>query len=219
MTVATDRKNKNMRNIMGLFGLRLVVASFGILCGLTGIIAGIFEVLQGNNPTGGFVISTIGPEYTMYNDFTYYAVTIVPNFILSGVLAITISSLVMFWSIRYIHRRHGALILLMLSVAQMLVGGGWVIDLGFMASILATMIGKPLDWWSRNLPDRIITMLVRLFPLSIIVYGLISLGMLVISIIGVNSEALLNLLEPLAAAVFFPMIIMILGGIAIDVKK
>ena len=208
-----------MRNIMGLFGLRLVVASFGILCGLTGIIAGIFEVLQGNNPTGGFVISTIGPEYTMYNDFTYYAVTIVPNFILSGVLAITISSLVMFWSIRYIHRRHGALILLMLSVAQMLVGGGWVIDLGFMASILATMIGKPLDWWSRNLPDRIITMLVRLFPLSIIVYGLISLGMLVISIIGVNSEALLNLLEPLAAAVFFPMIIMILGGIAIDVKK
>ena len=219
MTVATDRKNKNMRNIMGLSGLRLVVASFGILCGLTGIIAGIFEVLQGNNPTGGFVISTIGPEYTMYNDFTYYAVTIVPNFILSGVLAITISSLVMFWSIRYIHRRHGALILLMLSVAQMLVGGGWVIDLGFMASILATMIGKPLDWWSRNLPDRIITMLVRLFPLSIIVYGLISLGMLVISIIGVNSEALLNLLEPLAAAVFFPMIIMILGGIAIDVKK
>ena len=208
-----------MRNIMGLSGLRLVVASFGILCGLTGIIAGIFEVLQGNNPTGGFVISTIGPEYTMYNDFTYYAVTIVPNFILSGVLAITISSLVMFWSIRYIHRRHGALILLMLSVAQMLVGGGWVIDLGFMASILATMIGKPLDWWSRNLPDRIITMLVRLFPLSIIVYGLISLGMLVISIIGVNSEALLNLLEPLAAAVFFPMIIMILGGIAIDVKK
>ena len=204
---------------MGLSGLRLVVASFGILCGLTGIIAGIFEVLQGNNPTGGFVISTIGPEYTMYNDFTYYAVTIVPNFILSGVLAITISSLVMFWSIRYIHRRHGALILLMLSVAQMLVGGGWVIDLGFMASILATMIGKPLDWWSRNLPDRIITMLVRLFPLSIIVYGLISLGMLVISIIGVNSEALLNLLEPLAAAVFFPMIIMILGGIAIDVKK
>jgi hypothetical protein len=48
-------------NVCGLKGTRLVVAAFGTLCGLTGIIAGIFEVLQGNISTDGFVISTIGP--------------------------------------------------------------------------------------------------------------------------------------------------------------
>ena len=55
---------------MKLQGLRLVVAAFGILCGLTGIIAGIFEVLQGNIPTNGFEISTIGSSYLMVDDFT-----------------------------------------------------------------------------------------------------------------------------------------------------
>ena len=79
----------------------MVVTSFGILCGLTGIIAGVFEVLQGNVPTEGYVISTIGSEYTMYNDFTYYAVTIIPNFLVTGILAIFTSSLVTVWSVRH----------------------------------------------------------------------------------------------------------------------
>ena len=53
-------------NLGGLEGTRLVVAAFRTLCGLTGIIAGIFEVLQENIPTGGFLISTIGLDYLMY---------------------------------------------------------------------------------------------------------------------------------------------------------
>jgi len=205
--------------IFSLTGTRLVVAAFGSLCGLTGIIAGFFEILQGNSIPESIVISTIGPEYTMYEDFTYHAITIIPNFLVTGVLAIITSSLVILWSMKYIQRKNGALILLALSVAQMLVGGGWVIDLGVITSILATRIGKPLNWWRRNLPFNVRIWLVRFFPFSLISYVLISLSMLVLTIISVNSEALIKLLEPLAVVMFLPILLLIFGGLAYDIQN
>jgi hypothetical protein len=211
-------KDRNF-NVGGLKGTRLVVAAFGTLCGLTGVIAGIFEVLQGNISTDGFVISTIGPNYLMYQDFTYYAVTIIPNFLITGILAIITSSIVILWSVRYVQREKGALILFALSVVQVLVGGGWVIDLGFIASVLATRIDNPIDWWHRNLNDKIRYWLKWVFPFSVAAYSLISLCMLVLSITGVNSEASIRQLEFLAAAMFVPVLLMIIGGMAYDINK
>jgi len=54
-------------------GTRLVVAAFGVLCGLTGVIAGLFEVRQGGVAPTGLVISTIGSNYATADDFTYFA--------------------------------------------------------------------------------------------------------------------------------------------------
>lgn len=110
-------------------GLKIVVAAFGILCGLTSIIAGFFEIRQGNIAPSGLVISTIGSSYIMANDFTYFAITIIPNLLVTGILSIIISGLVIIWSVRFVRRKNGALILLALSIMQMLVGGGWMIDL------------------------------------------------------------------------------------------
>jgi hypothetical protein len=84
----SKKQYTNSFSVKNLSGLILVVASFGILCGLTGMIAGVFMVLQGNIPTDGYIISTIGPEYPMYKDFIYYAITIVPNFLIFGILSI-----------------------------------------------------------------------------------------------------------------------------------
>jgi hypothetical protein len=188
------KQSTSLFTVGGLAGLRLVVASFGILCGFTGIIAGIFEVLQGNISTNGYIISTIGPKYTMYQDFTYYAITMIPNLRITGLLAIISSSLVIRWSLKYAHSKNGALVLLILSIIQMLVGGGFVIDLGIMASILAARIDMPLDWWKRNLPNSAKEWLIKLFPYSVVGYALISLSMLVLSVMGVNSESLIKLL-------------------------
>jgi hypothetical protein len=58
-----------------------------------------------------------------------------------------------------------------------------------------------------------------LFPFSVVVYSLVSLCMLVLSVVGVNSEALIGLLEPVAAAMFIPILLMILGGMAFDIDK
>jgi hypothetical protein len=90
---------------------------------------------------------------------------------------------------------------------------------GVITSILATRIGKPLNCWRRDLPFNVRIWLVRLFPFSLISYVLISLSMLVLTIIGVNSEALIKLLEPLAVAMFLPILLLIFGGLAIDIQN
>jgi hypothetical protein len=43
--------------------------------------------------------------------------------------------------------------------------------------------------------------------------------MLVLTIIGVNSEALIKLLEPLAVAMFLSILLLIFGGLAIDIQN
>lgn len=200
-------------------GIRLVVAAFGILCGLTGIIAGYFEIQQGNVTPEGFVISTIGPNYIMADDFTYFAVTIIPNFFLTGILAIIFSCLVILWSVRFVHTKHGTIILIGLSIAQMLVGGGWVIDLATIMCIISTRIDKPLRWWDSHLPSKIKVWLAKLFPVALSLYAVISIGMLALTILGVNDVTMVKPMEMLATAMFVPIILMIFGGISRDIQR
>jgi len=204
---------------MKMKGLRLVVAAFGLLCGLTGIIAGIFEILQGNTPTNGFEISTIGAAYLMADDFTYHAITIIPNFLVTGIVAVIISTLVIVWSLRYVQKQYGLIILFGLCISQMLVGGAWVIDIALITCILASGINRPLSWWRSHLSPSIQRKFVKLFPLSISSYALISFAMLVLTIIGVNSQVLIDILSPLAGLMFIPILIMIFGGISVDIQN
>ena len=201
------------------YGIRSVVAAFGILCGLTGIIAGIFEVLQGNVATNGFEVSYIGPSYSMADDFTYFAITIIPNFLVTGILAIIVSSLVIVWSVFFVHRQYGTTILLVLSITQMLVGGGWVIDLALITCVLSTRIDKPLNWWRSHFPESVCKTLVKTFSLSFLMYAIIASGMLILSIIGVNDLALLGNMSTLATLMFIPILLMILGGLAQQIQK
>ena len=90
------KKSKHERQ--NINATRIVVAAFAMLCGFTGIIAGIFEILQGNVAPDGLIISTIGPEYSMWKTYsinelmeTYSAITIIPNFFMTGILAIIVS--------------------------------------------------------------------------------------------------------------------------------
>jgi hypothetical protein len=200
-------------------GLRLVVAAFGILCGLTGIIAGIFEMLQGNTPTTGLEISTIGSTYLMVDDFTYYAITVIPNFFITGILAIIVSTLVIIWSIQFVHRKNGVAILFVLCLSQMLFGGAWVIDIALITCILAIGINRPLSWWSSYFSPTIQRKLVRLFPLSIASYTLISGAMLILTVIGVNNQVLIDMLSPLASLMFIPILLMVLGGLSVEMQR
>ncbi len=213
------KQNNNRLNKQNFNGTRVVVAAFGILCGLTGIIAGFFEILQGNNAPSGFVISTIGPNYSMADDFTYFAITIIPNFLLTGILAIIISSLVIIWSVIFVHKKYGVIILLALSIMQMLVGGGWVIDLATITCILATRIDKPPNWWRSHLPGNLRLWLAKLLPISLICYAIVAFSMLVLSILGVNDIVLIRFIELLAAVMFIPMLLMIFGGLAQDLQR
>ncbi|MFX0125844.1 MAG: hypothetical protein ACFFAE_19635 [Candidatus Hodarchaeota archaeon] len=200
-------------------GVRVVVAAFGILYGITGIIAGIFEILQGNNAPDGFLISTIGSNYLMAEDFTYFAITIIPNFLLTGILAVIVSWLIVIWSIAFVHKKYGVPVLLALSITQMLVGGAWVIDLAIITCVLATRIDKPLNWWRSHLPENIQLWLTKLFPFSIIVYAIVAFSMLNLTILGVNNRMFIDIIGILAAFMFVPMLLMIFGGLAYEIQR
>lgn len=206
-------------NFQNFSGIRVVVAAFGILCGLTGIIAGFFEIQQGNVPTNGVVISTIGSNYSMGDDFTYQAISLIPNFLITGILALIFSSMFLIWSLNYIHRNHGAKILLGIGIGQMLVGGGWVMDLGILTFLLATRIGKSLSSFDSNVPKNIQGWFTKTFPISLLLYTFISLSMLILTIAGVNNESMINLIEPLALVMFLPIVTLIIGGFSYDVQK
>ncbi len=215
MTTESDKSKSREKSIEGT---RAVVAAFGILCGLTGMIAGVFETLQGNIVPSGLVISTIGPDHTMATDFTYFAITIIPNLLATGILAVALGSFVIYWSIRGVQRPYGVVVLAILCAAQTLVGGGWVVDIAAITCILATRIGKPLNWWRSHLPRGARTWLVRLFPASLVAYALVASGLLVLTILGIDSVVMIELITVLAGFMFVPMLLMIFGGLAMDVQ-
>ena len=205
------------RNPLG--GVRLVVASFAALCGMTGVMAGCFEIGQGNIGTEGFVITTIDPEHTRAGELTYFAVTVIPNMMLTGVVAIIVSSIAMIWAIWFVDRRHGPLILLGLFVVQTLVGGGWILDLAVIAFIVATRIDKPLDWWRRHLTGKTRAILDRLLLPSVVFYAVIACGLIALTVMIADDPSWWKFLDPLATLMFVPMVLMILGAVARDVGE
>jgi len=205
---------------------RISASAFGVFCGLTGIIAGYFEILQGNVVPNGFIISTIGPNYSMWDTYgigdlweTYSAITIIPNFFLTGIVAILVSFLVIIWSIGFIHKKYGVMIFLFLSGIQFLVGGSFVLDLALIAGVVATRINKPLTWWRSHLSVNVRNVLAKLWPWSFVAYVFLVIILLGITVFGVNDASLLDLLGVFAAAMFIPILLMIFGGFAYDIQR
>lgn len=199
--------------------IKLNVKAFGLLCGFTGIIAGIFEILQGNKAIYSLKISTIGESYAMWQHNTYTAFTLIPNYLLTGIITFFISLLVILWTVFFIQRNHGGLVLLFLSIIQLFTGGGFVIDLAVITFILSFSIDSRLKWWRRKLDNKFGQISASLWIWSIFLYAVLSVILLVITIVGVTRPDLLEILENFAALLFLPIFVMIFGGIAFNVQN
>ncbi len=105
-------------------GTRAVAAALGVAVGVSGLDHGLFEALQGNTATPGLIVQAIGPEQRMWAYGTEEALTIVPNFFVTGLLAIALGVLTIVWSLRFIDRPRGASVLVLLGGLLFLVGGG-----------------------------------------------------------------------------------------------
>lgn len=183
------------------------------------MIAGFFEVRQGNVVPDGYWISYIGPEYSMWQDSTYDAFTIIPNLYITGILTIITSVLVLVWSVGFIHKRRGPSIMFLLVVIHFLVGGAKVIDIGTLASLIATRIDEPLKWWRSHMTVDLRRALARVWPWSFAIYVLISLSLLGLTILGVNDAGLLSLITILAAVMFITIPLMIICGFEYDIQR
>ena len=154
------------KNVLTKLGAAGIVASiFGVLAGLGGLTHGIGEVLQGNVAPDGILIEswTQGPIAT--NMGGEPGMTIVPNLLVTGILNILVSLAVLVWAAAFVQRKNGGWILIFLSIAMMLVGGGFGPPIiGILAGVAGTGINAPLTWWRKRLPVKVRDFLAKLWP-------------------------------------------------------
>src|SRR5450756_1203311 len=86
---------------------RVAISTIGVYAGLLGAVHGYFETLQGNVAPSGIAIKAIGPPCQA--DKVWHAclpaITLVPNFLVAGILAIIISFTIVVWAAAFIQRK------------------------------------------------------------------------------------------------------------------
>jgi len=201
---------------------KTTVSIFGVIAALAGIEHGIGEILQGNVAPKGIVILS-WPESEFFSILAGEpAMTIIPNLLVTGILAVFFSLIFLVWVTAFVQRRYGGLVLVMLSIVLLLVGGGFGPPLlGVILGIAATRINAPLAWWRAHLPGGLRRFLGKLWPWSLIagvIFWLLLLpgASILAYFFGVDNSNLVVILFFLA---FGFLLLTIVAGFARDVQS
>ena len=146
---------------------KATVSTFGAIMAVAGIEHGIGEILQGNVAPGGIM-------FPSWPDSAFFrivggepAMSIISNLLVTGILAIFFSVIYLVCVILFVQRKNGGLILILLSIAMLLAGGGiFPPVLGLVIGGLGTRINAPLTWWRAHLSDGPRHLLGKVWPLS-----------------------------------------------------
>jgi len=152
---------------------RLTAAAFGIFAGFSGIQHGFYEVLQGNVRPSGVMINSFGPQCQPEKVWHACepAMTLIPDFFWAGILAMMVGLIALIWAVAFVQRRNGRVILVLLSIAQLLVGGGLIPPLiGIAAGVVGTRINTPFPWWRAHLAGKTLGFLATVWPWSLAVF-------------------------------------------------
>lgn len=204
---------------------RINVTTVGVIFGFSGMTHGFEETLQGNTPTNGMFIFAIAPgsSWTRWSEGGEGAFTIVPNFLLTGILAMLVGLALIIWSLGFVQRRYGPTIFLLLFVLLFLVGGGIGQVVFFIpAWAVATRIHKPLDWWRRMLPEGLRGGLAQLWPWLLALASVLILSALPLAIFGYlpgieDMERVLNITVSMVGASLLCFLLAFVSGFAYDV--
>ncbi len=221
-----NNPNKSRHNLPAT---RVIASTVGVLCGISGLEHGFFEALQGNVTPDSLLISAIGPEQRFWPGGTETALTIVPSFLITGILAMVASLLVIVWSVKFIHRKYGASVFLFLSILQFLVGGGFAqIFLVLLTSAAATQINAPLTWW-HHFPVIIRCILAKLWLWLLVIFSISLLGSMIAAIFGyfpimselfhLNADNMTNFLYALGYSMLGLLPLTILAGFSYDSRR
>lgn len=164
----------------------ITTAAIGVFFGLfSSINHGFFEILQGFQPTNGILIDAIGPYQRFWTEGTEPALTLIPNYLISGIVAVVIGIAIIIWSIWYLPSRQGRTVYLSLFLLSFLLGGGIGQAFFFLpAWAFSTWIEKPPTGWRKALPGKIRPVLAKLWAPSLFLAGLLMLIGLEMAIFG-----------------------------------
>ncbi len=109
----------------GINASRITASSFGVLGGILGLEHGIGEILHGNIAITTTVINAYTGKGLPFPFGVEPAMTIIPNYLITGILAVITGLIIMAWSAFFIHKKFGSIILYLLLILLLLVGGGF----------------------------------------------------------------------------------------------
>lgn len=149
---------------------RINVAALGTIFGISGMSHGFFEILQGNVSTSGLFIYAIGEAQKMWPHGNEPALTLIPNFLLTGIAAMIVGLALIVWSLAFVHKKKGPTFFLFLFTLLLFVGGGVAQILFFpFLWLVSTRIHQPLAWWRTVLPRKSQPLLAAIWPWSLII--------------------------------------------------
>ena len=128
---------------------RITVSTFGALMGMAGIEHGIGEILQGNVHAEGLLFPS-WPDSAFFRMLSGEpAMSIIPNMLATGVLALFFSVAYVTWAVGFPHKKKGPLAMMVLAAGMLLFGGGLFPPvLGFLIGLAAARIRASKGWWA-----------------------------------------------------------------------
>ena len=178
--------DKERKSYKDLNATRVIATTIGVFFGaFSGINHGVFELLQGNQPTDGLIINAIGEAQRFWVEGTEPAFTLIPNFMATGIASIIVGIAIVIWAIWFLPGKHGRTVFLGLFILSFLVGGGIGQAFFFLpAWAFATRLNKPLNGWRKTLPRRIWPVLSKLWVLFLVLATILMLIGLEMAIFG-----------------------------------
>jgi hypothetical protein len=192
---------------------RVVAALFGIFAGFGGPEHGYFEILQGHVRPDSLIIAAMGPPCDPEKVWNLCepAMTVIPSFLITGILATVIGLITMIWAAAFVHRKHGGIVLILLSIALLLVGGGLVPPMiGIIAGVIGTRINAPLT----RRPGSVLRFFAKLWPWPLVAFFVWVFGQFVVGYFFNEFSQKIGFLIPLL--IIGLLVLSILTGYAYD---
>jgi len=148
---------------------RIVASLLGVFAGIGGPEHGIFEILRGSVPPEGLFFPSMGPpcDPEAIWHACEPAMSVIPIFLLTGILATVVGVATMIWAAAFVQRRRGGLVLIMLSILLLLVGGGLFPPV---IGVVAGAVGTRIHARPAGRPSPVSRLLARLWPWSLVAF-------------------------------------------------
>lgn len=130
-----------------LVSMRNLAASCGVLAGIGGFVHGVGEVAQGRGAPDEIVIDSWTSGRIAENLGGEPAMTLMPDLVITGLSAMTVSIAVVIWAGWFVDRRFGGTGLGLLSVLMLLFGGGFGPP---MLGLLSALVAGCANWGRRH---------------------------------------------------------------------
>jgi len=99
--------------------------------------------------------------------------SIIPNFLITGILAMLLSLILIVWAGWFVQHKHGGWVKMVLSVLLLLFGGGFFPPIiAFVGGLAGTQINRPLA----GQPARLTRYAAKLWPWSLVIFVVWTLG-------------------------------------------